>query len=219
MTVLTARDFVRQFGRSPSGDSSVVLDEDVDRAIQAACDDFIEATGATLTTTTIAGSSGDATVALPSGVRPHYVRSVYVEHATDDYKGTPLSIVGIEDVLVDRRAEAALTAPTKIAFLNQAVGVINSDLLEDRDFTVRYVPPLTSWTPGDAGATELNVDERWLRTVLIYGATSMLQHTDVEHLYASESWKKYLTFRDRLAATGIGTVRVKAPRMTMIPES
>lgn len=229
MNVATARGFVQQFGRTPSGDTSAYSLDDIDRSIQAACDDFLAVAPVCRGFDQEQLGSNEVELALPDGFEAEQVYEVYTEDADEII--TYLPIKSLPEVYAERLKNASPGHPTMIAFTdetNAAVDYIGDALnfifyrrepllLRDGDGA------LVDWTIGSEAAPTttavINVPDRYLRTILIYGATAILQHVDVEQRFMSEAWKKYVEFRDKCALAARGTPRIKSAARSMILES
>jgi hypothetical protein len=204
MTVTDARNFVRQFARNAQ-DSSMYNDASIDRAIQTVCNRFIRVTKATKKTDTLAVTAGASTIDLSEidDFRPERLLRAWISgkpelELTDFWT--------IDSRLVN---EPSAGVPTLIGFNTTTDGAIFP--APDADYTINllWVPPLTTWTIGATDdATALNLPDDWMQEILVYGATATLQHTEPEHKYASESWKKYLEFET--SAMGAGNLGVRA---------
>lgn len=200
MTITEARNWCRQFARNAS-DSTMYADAYVDRAIQAACDDFIRETRCTRAYTGGAVANGDTDVTgLPSLFRPELLLRAWVLETFCDLE--PLSVT---DWLEKQRCSSTATgSPESITWLDRTTPVVYP--IADADYTIKiqWLEPLTVWTAGDgtAGATTLNLPDDWLRTILGFGATALMQHDEPEQAYASTSWAQYLAFRNSLRGTG-----------------
>jgi hypothetical protein len=224
LTIADARSFVQQFGRTPSGDTSVYSLNDVDRVIQSVCDDFLFVTQLTRkhATTTIADDA--TTFTLPTGCTPHNVIGMAVR--VSGIEEPPLKIVNWEELQEQKRLLRATTYPEYVSLDDPSQCVLEQAATAELTVNVRFLQPLTAsatWTIGSeagsvTGAT-LNLPDEMLRTILIYGATSLLQHHEPEMLFKSESWKKYVEFRDQVAARRYGVPKIRHATRSMILES
>jgi hypothetical protein len=224
LTIAEARSFVQQFGRTPSGDTSVYSLSDIDRVIQSVCDDFLFVTRLTRkhSTTTIADEG--TTFSLPTGCTPHNVIGMGIE--VDGVEEPPLKIVSWEELQEEKRRERATEYPLFVSLDDPAAAAVDQAATAELTVNVRFLQPLTAsatWTIGSeagsvTGAT-LNLPDEMLRTILIYGATSLLQHHEPEMLFKNESWQKYIAFRDQVALRGYGVPRIKHASRSMISES
>lgn len=201
MNLTTARSFVRQFARN-AGDSSMYSDADVDRAIQAIADDFIFITKCTRLVSSVTLTESTAALpAFPTNFRPERLLSAYI----GDYP--PLDQVDHDVLRAARLANDSTDRPTLISFDSYTTGeVYPKPTATYLTLSLRWLEPFTTWTPGGTDPGTLNVPDDYLRTILMYGATSLLQHNEPEHKYAAESWQKYATFRDSMRGSGgLGT--------------
>jgi hypothetical protein len=201
-TLTTARALVRQFARN-AGESSMYSDADVDRAIQAIGDDWIHHTRCTRTLSDLSLTADDSD--LPSlsslataGFLPEQIVRVYIASEGD------LSVVPHETLLYEQEVNPRTDTPEWLAFTTATAGEVYPTPDTAYTLKVLWVPPLTSFTAGTASpdAVSLNIPDHHLRLALIYGATALLQHNEVEHAYATASWQKYLVWRASHAGTG-----------------
>jgi hypothetical protein len=228
VNVSTARDFVRQFARTPSGDTSVFTNADIDRSIQAACDDFALATNASRQTSSFTINSGLSDVLdWPDNCTPDRVLRVYLEAETSGVITQP-TIRPYEDLLDAKADDSGSTGtPTMIVFRDgdtQFVWPLPDDAFTG---TVVWAPPLTAsatWTVGGTDNTTLNatlnLPDDHLRTILMYGAVAILQHTEIEQKFTSAAWQQYLEFR-KLVASRVGgrSAAARVSGKAMIPEN
>jgi hypothetical protein len=214
VNVATAREFVRDHARN-AGDPTVYTPGRIDRAVQAIADDLIWFTRCTrrvddLALTLVgAGAAG----ALPTTFRPERVLRLWVPA-----KGS-IDVVDHPTIL-DKQTTGDLTPglPQMLAFTSSSTAEVWPPPNVDYTAKLLWVEPFTSWAPGDGSSdnTTLNLPDDYLRLPLMYGATSLLQHTDEEHKYGSESWAKYLAFRGMLAGAGSFSAQVATRAMAEV---
>ena len=200
MTISEARDFVRQFARN-AGDSSIYSDADVDRAVMAAGDYFVQQTQATRTSGTVSLSTSTASFSLSSltDFRPERVLRAHIAGVTN------LAAVGPDELLALQTGYPGETGvPTHVAFTSWAAGEVFPVPTAAAALTLTYVQPMTSWTAGatNVGSTSINLPNDWARQVMAYGAPALLQHNVPEAAYASQSWQKFTVFVGSLRGAG-----------------
>jgi hypothetical protein len=198
MTLADARAIVRQFAKN-AGDATAYSAAEIDVAIQAVCDDFIAHTLATRTSDTadVTVAVADVDVSGITGFRPDRLIRAWLED--DDGKEYPnLLSVADTETRDDRVADDTAGLPGKIAFPSTDAAVLYPTPDAAYTLHVDYRAPLTTFTAG-TGSPEtvtLNIDDDYLRTVMMYGATAFLQANHPEYGYASQSYQKYIAFRD-----------------------
>lgn len=199
MYLSAARQFLRQFAKD-AADESTYKDDEIDRAIQTVCDDFILATGCTNTKATVALTTDSSALGtLPTGFYADMIRRAWITT-----KGE-LEIIDHRNLLakqlstVSEDDDSILTGrPEYLAFSSPTTGEVYPTPGDDYTLNILYAAPLTSFTPGtsSASSTSLNISDHLLRMVLIYGASALLQHNETEKAFATTSWRKYLDFRE-----------------------
>ena len=199
MYLSEARRILRQFAKD-AADESTYRDDEIDRAIQTVCDDFILATGCTATKSTVALTADDPDLGtLPTGFLADMIRRAWITSRGE------LEIIDHRNLLakqlstVNEEDDSVLTGrPEFLAFSSPTAGEVYPTPGDDYTLNILYVAPLTSFTPGtsSASSTLINIPDHLLRQALIYGASAILQHNETEKAFASTSWQKYLAFRE-----------------------
>lgn len=199
-TLSDARLWVRQFARNAQS-SSMYSDSDVDRAIMTVGDDFVWKTNATRTLSSLSIISGTSTITsgFATGFVPERILRAYIATYND------LTITTHETVLRLLKDNAiSAGTPTHLGFYSTTA--LEMYPTPDANYTLKvlWVPPFSSFTVGTGSPTGVtfNLPDEYLRVMWTYGAPAMLQHNEPEHAYASESWKKYEEFRNRLVGAG-----------------
>lgn len=198
MTIATARTWIRDFARN-AGDSTEYSDARVDRALQFVGSRFVRVTRCTRTTSNLTITSGSSaiTASAVTNFRAEYLFRAYIPAQGE------LQIIDHEDLLDLQVKQGESGLPTFIAFTSTNVGEVYPT--PDAAYTAKllWYEPFTTWTAGSAPSPDsFNVPDEWLKEILTYGVPAALQHNEVEHLYASESWKKYLSFETELTGAG-----------------
>lgn len=207
MTLSAGRAWVRQFARN-AGDSSVYTDADIDRAIMAAANTFIDATRSTMRLDTVTAAAGSDEVDLSSvgGFRPDRIKRIYLGDR-------PLGIWSWEELVAQQDCTGT---PTAIAFEDWQTARVYPTPTANTDIKVRWYPPFSSWDVGCNDTTAqgiiFNLPDDWMQQILIYGATSILQHTDPQQLYANASYQKFQAFIKSM--TGAGNIGAKVSYRT-----
>lgn len=199
ITLETAREWVQYFARNVAGDTTTYSATNIDRAIAAVLDDFVHYTKCTQTTATVTLTEDDDDLpAFPTGMRPEWVRRAYIAGEGE------LETIPHADLLQKQIDDSDTGLPEFIAFTSATTGKVFPTPDDGYTLTLVYVSPPTSFTPGTGspGSVTFNVPDHYLRNILTYGATAMLQHAQPEHAYASETWQKYLVYRNSLRGLG-----------------
>lgn len=207
MTIAQARLYMRQFARDASDESSYDLDE-IDRAIQAVADDFIHATRCTRTVANIAITEAAAALgSFPSGFLPEMILRAWITGKGDLDIIDHSELVKLQVQTTNEDGDELTATPRYLAFSSLTTGEVHPTPDDDYTLKIQYVAPFTSFTPGQStSSTVLNIPDHYLRNILVYGATALLQHNEEEKRYASTSWRKYENFRDSCIGAGnLGT--------------
>ena len=199
MYLSEARRILRQFAKD-AADESTYRDDEIDRAIQAVCDDFIMATHCTLTKSTVALTADDSDLGtLPTGFLADMIRRAWITDKGELEIIDHRNLVAKQLSTINEDDDTVLTGrPEFLAFSSPTAGEVYPTPSESLTLNILYQAPLTSFTPGtsSASSTLLNIPDHLLRTILIYGASATLQHNEAEKAFANSSWQKYLNFRD-----------------------
>lgn len=199
MNLTNSRALLRQWG-SDTADTVLYSNSDVDRAIQALGDDLAFHTNVTRTTDTENCTADDPDLDL-SGLtdfKAERILGIYLTDPDDSSKEYDLDIIDAGQMRALRRADDSSTTPELIAFTSDT----DARLYPTPDVayvaTVEWKAPFTSFTAGTAtpDTVDLNIPDEYWRTALMLGGTALLQHTDPKRRYASESWLKYVEFRN-----------------------
>lgn len=198
MNLTTARGWVQQFARNAGSTDSYPLDS-IDRAIQTSCDHFIHRTRCTRTKTGLNLTGGSNILpAFPTRFRPEYLLRARI------LTSPSLALVDYDTLLDSRNAQDTSGPPQAIAFDTFSSGEVWPK--PDQAYTVNFLwyEPLVTWVPGPGadGNLILNLPDEFLTQILPYGPTAILQHTEPQHKYASESWKKFLEFEQLMVGRG-----------------
>lgn len=201
LTVAEARAYVRQFARN-AADEDEHTDAEVDRAIYTACTHFLRTTRCAIAAATLTLTAGSAALpALPAGFKPERLKVAYIPGI-----GPLRTVDAIEVELAIATGGDTAGIPRLLAFDSLTAGRVYPAPDTDRTLTLRWWETSVTWEFGDAGDTALNVPREHLPELLILGATALLQHTDPDEAYASESWQKYLAFAAAVKAGGAGSL-------------
>lgn len=203
----SAAALIREYARN-AGDSTAYSSSQVTNAIAAIGHRFVRKTKCTRTKSALTLTSGSN--ALPaltalSGFRPEFLLRARL---SGNDVSQPVEVIGYDDLLDRRDASDKSGAPEFMAFDTYTTG----EVWGEPDFAYT----LTLWWFEPWNTTTFNIPDAWLYEVLIYGATALMQHTETEHKYASESWKKYLEVEQ--SAMGMGNLGAKYYEATPDPD-
>lgn len=200
MTLTAARLWARQFARN-AGSSSEYSAADVDHALIVVGEQFARMTRCVRAAGTVALTASIA-VADCSGLTAF--RPERILDANILTKKCELEITDWQH-LYKRQIECTSTGtPQLLAFETWTTANVWPTPDVNLSLRIRYWQPFTSWTPGTAGDASIsfNIPDDMLAQILTYGVPAVLQHNQPEHRYASESWKKYLEFEQRMMGAG-----------------
>jgi hypothetical protein len=198
VNVNDAREFVKQFARNAAGSNSQYTLEEIDRSIQAVCDRFILKTRCTRRTDTLTLTINSSVLpALPTNFRPEKLLRVWIP---SQGRLTRVDHGGIIDRQLD---EGATGVPEYIGFDSFTSGEVYPTPDVAYSVKLQWVEPFTTWTAGgnDPG-TALNIPDDYLRLVLMYGASSILQFNEPKNPEAKAKWKEYLNFEEGFENSG-----------------
>lgn len=211
MNLTLARQIVHYFARN-GGDSTMYPDQQVDLAIAGICDDFISRTSCSLILATVAITANSGVVDL-SGItdssdqatfRPERLRSAYMTGVRE-----PLRLVAWEKLWHDQNGVEALAQPYELAFADYSTCQIFPVPTVDATLYLRWVEPITNWTPGTESGTDdidFNLPDDFMRRILMWGAPALLQGNEPEHKYTATAWQRYCDFRESMRDAGnLGT--------------
>lgn len=216
MTLTDARAMVRQFARN-AGSSDMYSDTEVDRAIQTVGYRFCRVTRCIQSSYLadeglaegIYGASFTLASTLGAAFRPEHTLAVLISEGGDlqDSEFRRLEIVSYEELMA-MHASVDEATPTHCAWesVSSTAAVLRLWPISDGDYdlTVRFWVPFTTFTAGTASPSgvTLNIIDAHLAEILPYGPPAILQHTEPEHAYASQSWQKYLEFERSMMGAG-----------------
>lgn len=199
-----ARDWARQFARNAG--ESVYEPQAIDRAIQLVGNRFCRETQClrAFATKTLTPDSAIVDLSTITDFRPDRLLSAFVA----GYE-CPLSRIGYDELWRSAVADDTAGAIEAIAFRDNATCHLwRKPDATPRDLEVHYWRPFTSWNAGDNSNPTLNIPDDYLYEMLAYGVPAILQHTDPEHAYASDSWQRYLDYENRMKGRDHLAVRV-----------
>jgi hypothetical protein len=187
VTVLEARDIVRESAILTS--EATYNDTRIDRAIQMALGRAARITKADWDLTDVSLASGSRTDALAELANWDPIR--FMEAWINDY---PVERVNYHSLAREYQGGATITGrPEWLAFPKKQE--MHLYPTPDAVYTLKVMhwQPLVSWTPGDPGAedTEINLPGEWAREALWWGATSALLYGDPDALFQSTGWQRY----------------------------
>lgn len=206
---LTEARLMVRLAANNAGDD-VYGDDEVDRAIAFALTELIRRTGCNAVAATVASVADEAELDV-SATLSDFTADALIRAERGYAALTVEAYPTLARRLVDSTAAAA---PQRIAFRTPTAAVLFPTPDAAYDLRLTYTPPLTDFAPGTAAAVSLNVDPRYARGALWWGATAALQHTEVEHDYGRVSWRRFLEHcqdvSSRLSLAG-GGVDLKDP--------
>lgn len=204
MTIAEARSWVQDYSRN-AGDTSEYSASRIDRAIQFVGSRFVRKTRCTRTTSTAALTSGSSAVSTTaiSLFRPEYALRAWIAAQGE------LELTDHGELLERQIACDESGLPSLLAFTSTTAGEAYPTPDAAYTLSITWVEPFVTWTVG-TGTPTFNLPDEWLKEILTYGVPAAMQHNEVEHLYASESWKKYLEFEKE--CTGFGGFGAKVLR-------
>jgi hypothetical protein len=203
MSLTQARAWVRQFARN-AGSSTMYANEDVDRAIMFVGDRFCRMTRALkkyASSELLATSDPDIDFTGLTRFRPNQLVSAHIDGEED-----PLEVVEWAALLEEIDEDDSEGVPTLLAFADWTTAKVHKTPDDDYTLHVRWwdrfsldIADVGTATPG---SVVLNIPTDWLTEILTYGVPAALQHHEPEHMYASQSWAKYLEFENRMKGAG-----------------
>lgn len=193
LTQTDVRAYVRQFSRNAE-ESDLYSNEEIDRAFLALMDDFVRATKCTFRNDTLAITTAVAAITVfPDNFRPEYALKIWIA-GKGRIERTDIG------TLVDQQIclPAATGVPTLLAFDSAT----SADLFPtpDANYTAKLL-----WTPPFTIAEDetFNVPDEYIRTAVLFGVPSFLQHNEKENQdIAAQKFKLYLNYRDSLSGAG-----------------
>jgi hypothetical protein len=188
MTLTTARDIVRR--RLKSGnDTDRYGDNDIDDAILLVGNDFVNRTSCTLTASIVPLVSGSDAVSFSAltDFRPERLKSIAVN---TDSNYTARDVAGgmqVTDLAAIRRRQGECTStgtPALIGFTDRTAAAVHPTPKANGTATVWWTEPFVTFTPGTGtpDSVALNIPADLIYPVLIYGATVIVQLTEVEQI-------------------------------------
>jgi hypothetical protein len=241
MNVQTARQIVQQFARSAGSTEEypvIELDRCIKMAADEFISEtgYLKNVD-TLTLT----SGNDALPALPTNFRPDRLLSAYLtgsnvtvsmthshranwpgyfvdSNARDGVGATRQAVLDVtshERLISLKYGVAESGQPSEIAFSSHTAGMVYPNPDQNYTLVLRWLGLFTTWTDGATDnttvTTTLNLPDDLLRTILTYGATSYLQHTEAESQFANQSHQKFQAFIQRNKNAGGLGVQVVVP--------
>jgi hypothetical protein len=211
MTVAQATALVRRYARNAEN-TSMYTDADVHHAIMFVGEDLSWRTNLINEWADIFISANAATVDFSTELDDFDRRRLYEVwiDANDaaDGKDHIVECGTISDV-ISRRSEFGNDVGyiSLLGFGSDSEALLWHIPEDDTTLNLLWRPPFTQWDAGDGNAanTELNLPDHIFRQALLLAAPAILQHNEQEHLYSTESWKKYLDYAQSVAKSPIGT--------------
>lgn len=200
MSLTTARLWARQFARN-AGSSTEYSNTDVDHALIVVGEQFARVTRCVRAAGSVALAAHSA-VADFSGLTAFRPERILTAHILT--KQCELEITDWQHLYKKQIECASEGAPRVLAFETWTTANVWPTPNVDLSLRIQYWQPFTNWTPGMAGdaAISFNLPDDYMTQILTYGVPATLQHNEPEHRYASESWKKYLEFEQRMMGAG-----------------
>jgi hypothetical protein len=191
-TLADAIALVRTFARN-AANSSVVTDAEIVTAIQTVLDMVGERLKQPLTSATVTLTAASAAFTVSAtAFRPDLIKRAYIVGET-----APMDVVDLDDVLFET---AYSGTPARLCFTSFTAGLVYPTPSAEKTMKLYYRQPMPTFSAA-SGSVVIPLPDDLIRLPLIYGATALLQHTDPEAAYASESWGK---FQQWLASHGSG---------------
>jgi hypothetical protein len=197
LTVAQARARLRDQAAN-AGDTDVYEDDSLDNALQHVINDFVLDTDCLRQTDSLTLTSGSSTIDASSidGFRSAFIKRAWIVGQD------PIEITDHGQVLELAKCKPRSAAPLLVGFSDWTSG--DCWPTPDQTYTLKlsWAPPATIWTPGDDDDVVINIPADLLIPIITYGATSALQHAEKAQRYASESWRKYESFKARRRNAG-----------------
>lgn len=188
LTLTTAREIVRR--RLKSGnDTDRYADEDIDDAILLTGNDFVTRTGCTLAkdTVSITAASDQVDFSSIDGFRPEFMRQLSIvpdSNYVAQQVAQGIDRTDFAEIQLRQGMQPATSIPTMLGFTSLTQATIYPTPQYSGTLSVLWAPPFVSFTPGTATPDDvtLNIPADMVYAVLIYGATVIVQLTEVENI-------------------------------------
>lgn len=224
MDANTARSLLRGFARNAKDTTNYKADQ-VDFAIQAVIDDYIFHTRRTKCTDVISTVAGSANITITIGDEqeegqamnfgPERVVRAWINPASPICGGV-LGLIHPDSLLQKLVRCTDQAQPRELAIISAEAAQCFPTADQVYAINIEWVVPLAAFaTTANPDLTFIPDDE--MRTVLMYGGTALLQHVEPEHKYASDSWKRYIEFRDN--RKGIANYGAQTQSRSMIDDA
>jgi hypothetical protein len=204
VNITDARLFVRDYARN-AGDSSVYSAATIDRAIQAAADNFIQSTKLTKQTSGLSLTADLSNFSLSlSDFRPERALGCWIAGVT------VLAIVDHQAIVQEQINFPTTGIPLQIGFDSWVSGDVYPTPSTSCTVNLQWAPPFTSWTPGGDDPGTVNIPDDFMRTLLRTKVVANLQKYEPEHAKAvAEAEAEYKDFLARVRGTA-GSLGEKA---------
>jgi hypothetical protein len=214
MTLAEARAIVLLAARDAVGDPAPYTPAEVDNAIKHVGNHFARTTRALRQVATVNLAAGDGAINAGgwAGFRPEMLLGAEVDGVE-----TPIELTTWDRLRRLRISSPAKGAPTRLAFDTWTSGGVHPIPNQPYTLKVRWWAPFTAWTSGTESPDDviLNIPADWLTEILPLGPPAILQHNELTHAYATESYQKYLALaKTFVGAGGSGAKSLTRPRPT-----
>lgn len=202
MTITQARSWLRQF--ATDSDSTRYTNEEIDRCIQFAGNEFCRRTRCVRAVSTISITEGDDTPSIAAAVTAFFRPERLIDFLIVGQETIP-AVVDYADYNQWTTEDPSTGTPAIIAFLDAATMYVWP--VPDDDYTakLRFWLPFTEWTAGaEDGSATLNLPNDYLHSVLTFGAAAVLKAPSKESAFGSASWQQFEKYIQQFK--GAGTV-------------